>query len=64
MSSILTHVVKFFSMLKKDIDHEQLTYYQTGVGTYVNPGIFTPILTAVAKLLDKAIAWQVSTSSF
>ena len=51
-------------MLKKDIDHEQLTYYQTGVGTYVNPGIFTPILTAVAKLLDKAIAWQVSSSSF
>lgn len=52
-----TNVVKFFSMLRKDIDHEQLCYYQTGIGTYVNPGIITPIMTYVAKLMDKAIAW-------
>jgi uncharacterized protein (DUF2235 family) len=44
-------------MLKKDIDSEQLCYYQTGIGTYVNPGIFTPILTFMAKTMDKAIAW-------
>jgi uncharacterized protein (DUF2235 family) len=29
-----TNVVKFFSLLKKDDFHEQLCYYQPGVGTY------------------------------
>jgi len=52
-----TNVVKFYSMLKKDIEDEQLCYYQTGVGTYENPGIMSPISLWVAKVLDEAIAW-------
>lgn len=57
-----TNVVKFYSMLKKDIEDEQLCYYQTGVGTYENPGIMSPISLWVAKVLDEAIAWCVAIS--
>ena len=46
-------------MLKKDVEAEQLCYYQTGVGTYENPGIFTPIALWVAQIMDEAVAWLV-----
>lgn len=53
-----TNVVKFFAMLKKNCDAEQLCYYQTGVGTYESPGILPGSLTMlIAKLVDMAIAW-------
>ena len=54
-----TNVVHFFNLLSKDCDAEQLTYYQTGVGTYTNPGIFTPVTMWFAKLFDNAFAWYV-----
>lgn len=44
-------------MLRKDCETEQLSYYQTGIGTYTNPGIFTPVGMWVAKILDEAFAW-------
>jgi len=32
---------------------------QPGVGTYFNPGVVSPALTWIAKILDQAIAWWV-----
>lgn len=55
-----SNVVKFYSMLKKDIEDEQLCYYQTGIGTYENPGIMSPLALWVAKVMDEAIAWCVT----
>ncbi|KAH8114493.1 hypothetical protein DFH11DRAFT_1594792 [Phellopilus nigrolimitatus] len=54
-----TNVVKFFAMLRKDCDSEQLCYYQTGVGTYEAeaPGLLTPLTMWVAKILDEAFAF-------
>ncbi|KAG1836357.1 hypothetical protein DFJ58DRAFT_818638 [Suillus subalutaceus] len=51
-----TNVVKFVSLLKKDTD-SQLCYYQAGVGTYLAPGVVSPMFTWLAKLLDEAFAW-------
>lgn len=51
-----TNVVKFFSLLKKDMD-SQLCYYQAGVGTYFSPGVVSPMFTWLAKILDEAFAW-------
>ncbi|THH11156.1 hypothetical protein EW145_g852 [Phellinidium pouzarii] len=55
-----TNVVKFFAMLRKDCDDEQLCYYQTGIGTYENPGMFTPLTMWIAKVADEAFAWYLS----
>jgi uncharacterized protein (DUF2235 family) len=33
-----TNVVKLFGLLEKDDQARQLCYYQSGVGTYTNPG--------------------------
>jgi len=52
-----TNVVKFFSFLRKDVPDEQMVYYQAGVGTYVNPGVISPLLLGIAKILDQAVAW-------
>ncbi|KAI0365700.1 hypothetical protein BV20DRAFT_953672 [Pilatotrama ljubarskyi] len=55
-----TNVVKFYSLLKKDDDNDQqLCYYQPGVGTYLNPGVVSPLFQWGAKLLDEAFAWRV-----
>ncbi|TDL22153.1 hypothetical protein BD410DRAFT_788855 [Rickenella mellea] len=50
-----TNVVKLFSLLKKD--QHQLCYYQAGIGTYLDPGVLTPMILWSAKLLDQAVAW-------
>ncbi|KDQ18896.1 hypothetical protein BOTBODRAFT_153774 [Botryobasidium botryosum FD-172 SS1] len=52
-----TNVVKLFEVLKRDKEEEQMVYYQTGIGTYASPGFTTPIMLAIAKLADLAIAW-------
>ncbi|KAI5119043.1 hypothetical protein M0805_005909 [Coniferiporia weirii] len=52
-----TNVVKFFAMLRKDCDDEQMCYYQTGIGTYETPGLLTPLSMWVAKIADEAVAW-------
>lgn len=53
-----TNVVKFYSLLKKDEDNdEQLCYYQPGIGTYLNPGVVSPLFQWAAKILDEAVAW-------
>ncbi|EIW81218.1 hypothetical protein CONPUDRAFT_104467 [Coniophora puteana RWD-64-598 SS2] len=51
-----TNVVNFFSLLQKD-STEQLTYYQAGVGTYLQPGVVSPLLGWLGKVLDEAFAW-------
>ncbi|KAL4250658.1 hypothetical protein ABKN59_005360 [Abortiporus biennis] len=52
-----TNVVKFYSLLKKDCTDEQLCYYQPGIGTYLQPGVISPMFQWCAKILDEAIAW-------
>ncbi|EJC98129.1 uncharacterized protein FOMMEDRAFT_114985 [Fomitiporia mediterranea MF3/22] len=52
-----TNIVKFFAMLRKDCDDDQLCYYQTGDGTYMPPGIWAGLSMRIAKLADAAIAW-------
>ncbi|KAL5520131.1 hypothetical protein ACEPAG_1791 [Sanghuangporus baumii] len=52
-----TNVVKFFAMLRKDCDDEQLCYYQTGVGTYLPPGTWSSVGMWIAKVMDEAVAW-------
>ncbi|KDQ18883.1 hypothetical protein BOTBODRAFT_153759 [Botryobasidium botryosum FD-172 SS1] len=52
-----TNVVKLFEVLKRDKEEKQMVYYQTGIGTYASPGFTTPIMLAVAKFADLAIAW-------
>ncbi|PVG02728.1 hypothetical protein CPB86DRAFT_750541 [Serendipita vermifera] len=52
-----TNVVKLFSLLRKDDKNEQMVYYQPGLGTYVSPGVWGGVMSAVAKSLDMAVAW-------
>lgn len=54
-----TNVVKFFAMLRKDSEDEQLCYYQTGIGTYEPPSFWSPLTKWLAKLADEAVAWSV-----
>ncbi|KZT12113.1 uncharacterized protein LAESUDRAFT_670416 [Laetiporus sulphureus 93-53] len=51
-----TNVVKLYALLKKE-DNEQLCYYQPGIGTYLNPGVVSPLFQWGAKVLDQAVAW-------
>lgn len=52
-----TNVVKLFALLKKDATDEQLCYYQSGVGTWFQPGVVSPLFNWGAKILDLAFAW-------
>lgn len=54
-----TNVVKFMSLIKYDVPDRQLVYYQPGIGTYTNPGIFTPLSMMMANILDQAVAWYI-----
>ncbi|QRV72408.1 hypothetical protein RhiJN_00422 [Ceratobasidium sp. AG-Ba] len=54
-----TNVVKFMSLIKNDVPDRQLVYYQPGIGTYTNPGIFTPISMKMANMLDQGVAWYI-----
>ncbi|KAI0269949.1 hypothetical protein BC834DRAFT_967664 [Gloeopeniophorella convolvens] len=67
-----TNVVKLYSLLTKDRVDEQLCYYQAsplqrkaglgaGIGTYFKPGAVSPLFRLVARVLDEAIAWYLST---
>ncbi|EJT99623.1 hypothetical protein DACRYDRAFT_82035 [Dacryopinax primogenitus] len=53
-----TNVVHLVSYLKKDDLQEQQVYYQTGVGTYISPGIFMPLIVDLLKIMDEGIAWD------
>ncbi|VDC07953.1 unnamed protein product [Peniophora sp. CBMAI 1063] len=55
-----TNVVKFYSLLKKGCQVDQICYYQPGIGTYFQPGVVSPILHWGAAALDNAIAWYLS----
>ncbi|THH01914.1 hypothetical protein EW026_g871 [Hermanssonia centrifuga] len=52
-----TNVVKFYSLLQKDATEEQMCYYQPGVGTYLQPGVVSPLFQWCAKIADEAVAW-------
>ncbi|KAF9269485.1 hypothetical protein L218DRAFT_850151 [Marasmius fiardii PR-910] len=51
-----SNIVQFVSLLKKDDRSKQMVYYQAGIGTYTSPTIATPLLSAVSKTLDQAVA--------
>ncbi|KAH8104636.1 hypothetical protein BXZ70DRAFT_600191 [Cristinia sonorae] len=53
-----TNVVKFYSLLKKDeAPEQQICYYQPGIGTYIQPGVVSPLFSWCAKIMDQAVAW-------
>ncbi|KAF9242615.1 hypothetical protein BU15DRAFT_43880 [Melanogaster broomeanus] len=59
-----TNVVKFYGLLRKDLPDEQVSYYQldhreiqAGIGTYIAPGVVSPLWTWFAQLMDQAVAW-------
>ncbi|KAG8953853.1 hypothetical protein FRC04_001483 [Tulasnella sp. 424] len=52
-----TNIIKFFDLLRKDDPDRQMVYYQPGIGTYVNPGMWMPIVVQMSKLADQAFAW-------
>ncbi|KAI5986260.1 hypothetical protein EDD15DRAFT_2373553 [Pisolithus albus] len=52
-----TNVVKLFALLRKDEMDKQRCYYQSGIGTYFEPGAVSWLFSWCAKLLDEAIAW-------
>lgn len=52
-----TNVVKFVDLLRKNDPERQLVYYQTGVGTYIPPGMMSPTTLYVAKKADEGVAW-------
>ncbi|KAJ7468103.1 hypothetical protein FB451DRAFT_1340416 [Mycena latifolia] len=53
-----SNIVQFFAMLPKADRKKQMVYYQTGLGTYTVPEIATPLRSKIAKLMDKALAWN------
>ncbi|KDQ15887.1 hypothetical protein BOTBODRAFT_107984 [Botryobasidium botryosum FD-172 SS1] len=52
-----TNVVRLIEVLARDDDSKQMLYYQTGIGTYANPGIIVPFMLSLAKLADMMVAW-------
>ncbi|KDQ20917.1 hypothetical protein BOTBODRAFT_26928 [Botryobasidium botryosum FD-172 SS1] len=52
-----TNVVKFFELLKKNDKSKQMVYYQPGIGTYLDPHMWSPLLLSLAKMADLAVAW-------
>ncbi|TCD62865.1 hypothetical protein EIP91_006271 [Steccherinum ochraceum] len=55
-----SNVIQFFTLLKKDDKHEQMVYYQAGIGTYTSPQIATPIMAKISRTMDEAIAWNLN----
>ena len=53
-----SNVVKLYRMLHRDTP-EQITYYQTGVGTVAPLGLIGKTYRALAKILDSAIAFLI-----
>ena len=54
-----SNVVRFCSMLKKGDKSRQLVYYQSGVGTFLDPsGSHSTLLPSVSLALDQAFAWN------
>ncbi|KAF8600995.1 hypothetical protein BDV93DRAFT_587094 [Ceratobasidium sp. AG-I] len=53
-----TNVVELYSHIKKD--HNQLTYYNSGIGTYARPSwrSYTYMKQVFENLIDLAIAWN------
>ncbi|KAG8980681.1 hypothetical protein FRB90_007544, partial [Tulasnella sp. 427] len=52
-----TNIIKFFDLLRKDEPDRQMVYYQPGIGTYVNPGMWMPVVVQLSKIADQAFAW-------
>ncbi|KAF7969863.1 hypothetical protein HWV62_25637, partial [Athelia sp. TMB] len=56
-----TNVIELYShILKGEDDDEQLTYYDSGIGTYARPSwrSFAYLKQVAANKIDLAIAWN------
>ncbi|KAL4252467.1 hypothetical protein ABKN59_002783 [Abortiporus biennis] len=53
-----SNVVQLLAMLKKDDHHDQLVYYQAGIGTYTDPLFALPVSNGVSLILDQMLAWN------
>ena len=54
-----TNVIELYSHILKGEDDYQLTYYDSGIGTYARPSwrSWTYLKQVVANKIDLAIAW-------
>lgn len=55
-----SNVVELYRNIDKSVNANQLTYYNSGIGTYVKPGLARPItrsLKALDSVIDLAFAW-------
>jgi len=55
-----TNVVKFYGLLDKCRPFDQIVYYQPGIGTFINPGVVSPLVEWLAKTADLAMAWYLN----
>ncbi|KAL4252473.1 hypothetical protein ABKN59_002784 [Abortiporus biennis] len=55
-----SNVVQLLAMLKKDDHHEQLVYYQAGIGTYTDPLFALPVSNGMSLILDQMLAWNLA----
>ncbi|KAH9932126.1 uncharacterized protein BXZ73DRAFT_101501 [Epithele typhae] len=53
-----SNIITFFSLLKKDDRHEQMVYYQPGIGTYLTTSEVSQVKATVQKVLDEMVAWN------
>ncbi|KAF8625941.1 hypothetical protein AX17_006667 [Amanita inopinata Kibby_2008] len=53
-----SNIVELVTALKKDDASKQMVYYQAGIGTYAIPQIVTPLMSAIDKKIDDALAWH------
>ncbi|KAJ3555864.1 hypothetical protein NM688_g2345 [Phlebia brevispora] len=54
----VTNVIKLYNLIEKD--EQQLTFYNSGIGTYARPSRWSPrhFLNVCSHLVDQAIAWK------
>ncbi|PSR75657.1 hypothetical protein PHLCEN_2v8948 [Hermanssonia centrifuga] len=55
-----SNIVELLAMLRKDDNSRQLVYYQAGLGTYTDPLLKSPIVSAVSMTLDQMLAWNLA----
>ncbi|MFC7724161.1 DUF2235 domain-containing protein [Nocardioides sp. GCM10028917] len=46
-----SNVLRLYGVLRKDLPHQQVSYYQPGVGTFSSPGTWTPVGRSLTRLL-------------
>jgi uncharacterized protein (DUF2235 family) len=60
-----TNVIELYKLILKEVEHNQRTWYNSGIGTYARPSwkSFKFYRQVLAHKIDLAIAWWVAYSS-